>query len=182
MNRRMIVFAIGKLLSMTGFLLFIPVMISFIYHESQGLYFGIVGAILLLLGFLISRKTPKKKNIYACEGFVIVALSWILVSAFSAIPYVLSGEIPRYVDAFFEMVSGFTTTGSSILTNIEGMSHTGLFWRSFTHWIGGMGILVFVIAFIPIASGRSMHILKAEVPGPVVGKLVSKVRATARIL
>ena len=102
MNRRMIVFAIGKLLSMTGFLLFIPVMISFIYHESQGLYFGIVGAILLLLGFLISRKTPKKKNIYAREGFVIVALSWILVSAFSAIPYVLSGEIPRYVDSFFE--------------------------------------------------------------------------------
>ena len=141
MNRRMIVFAIGKLLSMTGFLLFIPVMISFIYHESQGLYFGIVGAILLLLGFLISRKTPKKKNIYAREGFVIVALSWILVSAFSAIPYVLSGEIPRYVDAFFEMVSGFTTTVSSILTNIEGMSHTGLFWRSFTHWIGGMGSL-----------------------------------------
>ena len=182
MNRRMIVFAIGKLLSMTGFLLFIPVMISFIYHESQGLYFGIVGVVLLLLGFLISRKTPKKKNIYAREGFVIVALSWILVSAFSAIPYVLSGEIPHYVNAFFEMVSGFTTTGSSILTNIEGMSHTGLFWRSFTHWIGGMGILVFVIVFIPIASGKSMHILKAEVPGPVVGKLVSKVRATARIL
>ena len=182
MNRRMIVFAIGNLLSMTGFLLFIPVMISFIYHESQGLYFGIVGAFLLLLGFLISRKTPKKNIIFSREGFVIVALSWILVSAFSAIPYVLSGEIPRYVDAFFEMVSGFTTTGSSILTNFEGMSHTGLFWRSFTHWIGGMGILVFVIAFIPIASGRSMHILKAEVPGPVVGKLVSKVRATARIL
>lgn len=182
MNRRMIVFAIGKLLSITGLLLFIPVLISFIYHESQGVYFGIVGLILLILGSLISRKTPKKKNIYAREGFVIVALSWILVSAFSAIPYVLSGEIPHYIDAFFEMVSGFTTTGSSILTNIEAMSHTGLFWRSFTHWIGGMGILVFVIAFIPIASGRSMHILKAEVPGPVVGKLVSKVRATARIL
>ena len=182
MNRRMIVFAIGKLLSMTGLLLFIPVLISFIYHESQGVYFGIVGLVLLILGTLVSKKAPKKKNIYAREGFVIVALSWILVSAFSAIPYVLSGEIPRYIDAFFEMVSGFTTTGSSILTNIEAMSHTGLFWRSFTHWIGGMGILVFVIAFIPIASGRSMHILKAEVPGPVVGKLVSKVRATARIL
>ena len=183
MNRRMIVFAIGKLLSMTGFLLFIPVMISFIYHESQGLYFGIVGAILLLLGFLISRKTPKKKNIYAREGFVIVALSWILVSAFSAIPYVLSGEIPRYVDAFFEMVSGFTTTGSSILTNIEGMSHTGLFWRSFTHWIGGMGVLVFLLCLLPLTgSGYHMNLMKAESPGPSVTKLVPKVQSTAKIL
>lgn len=182
MNKRMISYAIGKLLLITGLLLFTPVIVSLIYHETQGLYFGLVGIFLIVLGYLMSRKVPKKKNIYAREGFVIVALSWILVSAFSAIPYVLTGEIPRYIDAFFEMVSGFTTTGSSILTNVEALSHTSLFWRSFTHWIGGMGILVFVIAFIPIASGRSMHILKAEVPGPVVGKLVSKARVTARIL
>lgn len=182
MNKRMISYAIGKLLLITGLLLFTPVIVSLIYHETQGLYFGLVGIFLIVLGYLISRKVPKKKNIYAREGFVIVALSWILVSALTAIPYVLTGEIPSYIDAFFEMVSGFTTTGSSILTNVEALSHTSLFWRSFTHWIGGMGILVFVIAFIPIASGRSMHILKAEVPGPVVGKLVSKARVTARIL
>ena len=131
---------------------------------------------------MISRKTPKKKNIYAREGFVIVALSWILVSAFSAIPYVLSGEIPRYVDAFFEMVSGFTTTGSSILTNIEGMSHTGLFWRSFTHWIGGMGVLVFILCLLPLTGGYHMNLMKAESPGPSVSKLVPKVQSTAKIL
>ena len=153
-----------------------------IYHENQGVYYGIIGVIAFILGVMISRKPPKKKNIYAREGFVIVALSWILISALGAVPLVLTHEIPHYIDAFFEMVSGFTTTGSSILTNVEALSHTSLFWRSFSHWIGGMGILVFVIAFVPIASGRSMHILKAEVPGPVVGKLVSKVRATARIL
>lgn len=182
MNKRMISYAIGKLLLITGILLFTPVIVSLIYHETQGLYFGLVGLVLFIVGYLMSRKVPKKKNIYAREGFVIVALSWILVSALTAIPYVLTGEIPSYIDAFFEMVSGFTTTGSSILTNVEALSNTSLFWRSFTHWIGGMGILVFVIAFIPIASGRSMHILKAEVPGPVVGKLVSKARVTARIL
>ena len=105
-----------------------------------------------------------------------------MISLLGAIPFCLTGEIPSYVDAVFETVSGFTTTGSSILSNVEALSHTSLFWRSFTHWVGGMGILVFVIAFIPIASGRSLHILRAEVPGPVVGKLVSKVRLTARIL
>ncbi|WP_296879309.1 TrkH family potassium uptake protein, partial [Thomasclavelia sp.] len=182
MNRRMIVYAIGKLLMITGLLMFIPVLVSLIYQEKIGIYYGIVGLLIILLGYLVSYKVPKKKNIYAREGFVIVALSWILVSLVGAIPFCLSGEIPSYIDAVFEMVSGFTTTGSSILTDVEALSNTNLFWRSFSHWVGGMGILVFVIAFIPIASGRSLHILKAEVPGPVVGKLVSKVRLTARIL
>lgn len=134
------------------------------------------------LGTIISYKHPAKKNIYAREGFVIVALSWILISIFGALPFCLTGEIPSFIDAFFEMVSGFTTTGSSILSDVEALSHASLFWRSFSHWLGGMGILVFVIAFIPISSGRSLHILRAEVPGPVVGKLVSKIRITARIL
>ena len=109
-------------------------------------------------------------------------MSWILISIFGALPFCLTGEIPSFIDAFFEMVSGFTTTGSSILSDIEALSHASLFWRSFSHWLGGMGILVFVIAFVPISSGRSLHILRAEVPGPVVGKLVSKIRLTARIL
>lgn len=182
MNRKMIIYTIGKLLQITGLLMYIPVLVALIYHESQGYAFAFVASVVLILGSLISHKQPIKKNIYAREGFVIVALSWILISVFGAIPFCLTNEIPSFIDAFFEMVSGFTTTGSSILNNIEALSHASLFWRSFSHWVGGMGILVFVIAFIPIASGRSLHILKAEVPGPVVGKLVSKIRLTARIL
>ena len=134
-----------------------PVIVSLIYQETEGIYYAILGIIMLALGILISRKAPRKKNIYAREGFAIVALSWLLISLLGAIPFCLTGEIPSYVDAVFETVSGFTTTGSSILSNVEALSHTSLFWRSFTHWVGGMGILVFVIAFIPIASGRSLH-------------------------
>ena len=130
----------------------------------------------------MSRKLPKNRNIYAREGFFIVGVSWVLLSVFGALPFMLTGEIPSFTDAFFETVSGFTTTGSSILSNLDGLSHASLFWRSFTHWVGGMGILVLTVAFIPLASGRTMHILKAEMPGPVIGKLVSKVRVTARIL
>lgn len=182
MNRRMIIYTLGKLLQITGLLMYIPVMIAIIYRETEGISFAIVGALIFGLGTIISYKHPTKKNIYAREGFVIVALSWILISILGALPFCLTGEIPSFIDAFFEMVSGFTTTGSSILSDIEALSHASLFWRSFSHWLGGMGILVFVIAFIPISSGRSLHILRAEVPGPVVGKLVSKIRLTARIL
>ncbi|MFM2489208.1 TrkH family potassium uptake protein [Enterococcus avium] len=127
-------------------------------------------------------KASENRNIYAREGFFIVGVSWVLLSVFGALPFMFTGEIPSFTDAFFETVSGFTTTGSSILSNLDGLSHASLFWRSFTHWVGGMGILVFTVAFIPLASGRTMHILKAEMPGPVIGKLVSKVRVTARIL
>lgn len=182
MNKKMIIYTLGKLAQITGLLMYTPGIVALIYRETEGFAYTIVGSVLLGLGTLISRKHPHKKNIYAREGFVIVALSWILISFFGALPFCLTGEIPSYVDAFFEMVSGFTTTGSSILTDVEALSHASLFWRSFSHWVGGMGILVFVIAFIPIASGRSLHILRAEVPGPVVGKLVSKIRLTARIL
>lgn len=162
--------------------MYIPVLVAIIYQEAEGISFAILGALIFGLGTIISFKHPAKKNIYAREGFVIVALSWILISIFGALPFCLTGEIPSFIDAFFEMVSGFTTTGSSILSDIEALSHASLFWRSFSHWLGGMGILVFVIAFVPISSGRSLHILRAEVPGPVVGKLVSKIRLTARIL
>lgn len=182
MNKKMIIFTLGKLLQITGLLMYIPVVVALIYQEIEGISFAIVGALIFGLGTIISYKHPVKKNIYAREGFVIVALSWILISIFGALPFCLTGEISSFIDAFFEMVSGFTTTGSSILSDIEALSHASLFWRSFSHWLGGMGILVFVIAFIPISSGRSLHILRAEVPGPVVGKLVSKIRLTARIL
>lgn len=182
MNKKMIIFTLGKLLQITGLLMYIPVLVAIIYQETEGISFAILGALIFGLGTIISFKHPAKKNIYAREGFVIVALSWILISIFGALPFCLTGEIPSFIDAFFEMVSGFTTTGSSILSDVEALSHASLFWRSFSHWLGGMGILVFVIAFVPISSGRSLHILRAEVPGPVVGKLVSKIRLTARIL
>ncbi|MFV0394165.1 MAG: TrkH family potassium uptake protein [Coprobacillaceae bacterium] len=182
MNRRMIVYTLGKILKVTGLLMIFPIITALVFQETEGFAYLITGIIVFLFGTIISHDVPKKKNIYAKEGFVIVAVSWILLSAFGALPFCLTGEIPSYIDAFFETVSGFTTTGASILNDVEAMSYASLFWRSFTHWIGGMGILVFAVAFIPIASGRTLHILKAEMPGPVVGKLVSKIHVTARIL
>ena len=157
--------------------------VSIIYKEECYTAFLISMGISLAIGFPLTVfcKT-EDRVIYAKEGFVIVALSWICLSAVGALPFVLSGEIPSYVDAFFETVSGFTTTGSSILTNVEALSHGMLFWRCFTNWVGGMGVLVFVMAVIPASNDRSIHILRAEVPGPIVGKLVPKMRDTAIIL
>lgn len=182
MNRRMILYTLGHMLKIEGLLMLLPFMTGLIYRETAAFYYLAVGACICFVGFLMSYHKPKKKTIYAKEGFVIVAFAWIFLSLFGAFPFWLSGEIPSYIDAFFETVSGFTTTGSSILTNVEALSHAHLFWRSFSHWIGGMGILVFVVAFLPDASGSTMHILKAEMPGPIIGKLVSKVTVTARIL
>lgn len=182
MNKKMVLFTLGKLLKVEAVLLLLPLVVSFIYQEQIGLSYAIVAVFVFLIGLLMSRKLPKNRNIYAREGFFIVGVSWVLLSVFGALPFMFTGEIPSFTDAFFETVSGFTTTGSSILSNLDGLSHASLFWRSFTHWVGGMGILVFTVAFIPLASGRTMHILKAEMPGPVIGKLVSKVRVTARIL
>lgn len=182
MNKKMVLFTLGKLLKVEAGLLLLPLLVSLIYQEKGTASYAFVSIVVFLVGFSLCRKTPKNRNIYAKEGFFIVGVSWCLLSLFGALPFVLTGEIPSFTNAFFETVSGFTTTGSSILSTLEGMSHASLFWRSFTHWVGGMGILVFTVAFIPLASGRTMHILKAEMPGPVVGKLVSKVRVTARIL
>ena len=139
-------------------------------------------ALLTGIGLLSSWKKPENKRMTAKDGFVIVALSWILFSFFGALPFVLSGDIPSMVDAFFETSSGFSTTGSSILTDVEALSHSMLFWRSFTHLIGGMGILVFALAVLPQMDSESVYIMKAEVPGPTFGKLVSKLSSTARIL
>lgn len=182
MNRRMIFYTLGKMLQIEGLLMLLPFITGIIYQEKTAFYYLTVGLIVILLGYVMCLKKPRNKVIYAKEGFVIVALAWLLLSFFGAFPFWLSREIPSYIDAFFEIVSGFTTTGSSILSDIEALSHANLFWRSFSHWIGGMGILVFVIAFLSDASGPTVHILKAEMPGPIVGKLVSKVRMTSRLL
>lgn len=182
MNRKMIVYTLGQILKMEGFLMLLPFLTGLIYQEKAGFYYLGVSVLCVIIGYIMSYRRPKNKAIYAKEGFLICAFSWVLLSIFGALPFYLSGEITSYIDALFEIVSGFTTTGSSILTNIEGLSFAHLFWRSFSHWIGGMGILVFVVAFLPDAGGSTMHILKAEMPGPIVGKLVSKVTVTARIL
>ncbi|MBP3695909.1 MAG: TrkH family potassium uptake protein [Clostridia bacterium] len=182
MNYKMIVYNIGKILLVEAVLLVLPAIVSIIYSDGMLASYAVTIAALTVTGILATKKKPKNKSIYAKEGYVIVAFTWILMSLFGALPFWLSGGIPNFVDAFFETVSGFTTTGSTILNNIEVLPKSLLFWRSFTHWIGGMGILVFVIAIMPKTENSSMHVMRAEVPGPTVGKLVSKLGASARIL
>ena len=184
MNKKMVFSIIGQItLAEAGFMI-LPLIVSLIYSEfivalSFLAAIAIAGAVGSLLYF--SCKT-ENKLIYAKEGFVIVAFGWIIMSAIGAVPFVLCGDIPSYIDAFFETVSGFTTTGASVLLDVEALSHGGLFWRSFTHWIGGMGVLVFIMAILPSITDRSIHIMRAEMPGPIVGKIVPRARETARIL
>ena len=159
-----------------------PTFVGVFYGEKEYLAFLIMAAISFTLGMLLSFKKPKNQLFYAKEAFVSVPLSWLAVSFFGCLPFVINGDIPHLVDAFFEMVSGFTTTGSSILTNVEALSHTSLFWRSFSHWIGGMGILVFILSVLPIANGATMHLMRAESPGPQVDKIVPKVKDTSIML
>lgn len=171
------------MLLLEAVLLLLPLVTALIYRESCTLAILISIAVAIAAGaviMLISK--PKDTVIYSREGFIITALTWVMFSAVGALPFVISGEIPSYIDAFFETVSGFTTTGASILNDIEAMSHGLLMWRSFTHWVGGMGILVMVMAVAPMTTDRSIHIMRAEMPGPVVGKLVPRVRQTAKIL
>lgn len=182
MNYRMTAFIIGKMLGVEGALLLIPAMVAFLYGEKSGLTFLMVSAILFIIYFIFGRKKPGNKMIYGKEGLVIVGSAWILWSLFGAMPFFLSGSIPNYLDAFFETVSGFTTTGSTILTNIESLPMGMSFWRSLTHWIGGMGVLVFVMMLTSLDDENSMHLMRAEVPGPEADKLVPKARSTAKIL
>ncbi len=183
MNRKMVFNTIGKIIMAEAILLTLPLIVSLIYKESCFWDFLITMGIALALGGLLTLIfRTENKVIYAKEGFVIVAGAWIAMSAIGALPFFISGEISSYIDAFFETVSGFTTTGASILTDVESMSKGLLFWRSFTHWVGGMGVLVFVMAIIPNFSDRSIHLLRAEVPGPLVGKLVPRIKDTAKIL
>lgn len=160
----------------------LPCLIALIYHEKEGFSFWIMLFVCLIIGILFVMKKPKKTVYYAKEGFLTVAISWIVMSFFGALPFVINGDIPSVVDAMFETVSGFTTTGSSILTDVESLARCSLFWRSFTHWVGGMGVFVFVLAVMPLVGGQNIHLMRAESPGPSVGKLVPKIRKTSMIL
>ena len=183
MNYRMVFSTVGKMVWAEAILLLLPYIVSLVYKEACAEAFLITIITAAVTGTLLVLLFKKKNDvIYSKEGFLTVSLSWIVLSLIGALPFRISGEIPHYIDAVFETVSGFTTTGASILTDIEAMSRGLLFWRSFTHWIGGMGVLVFVMAIIPNVSKRSIHIMRAEVPGPVKGKLVPKLRDTAKIL
>lgn len=182
MNRKMIFYIVLKLMQVEGVLLLIPALVSFIYGEKTGITFLFIALGILIVATLLSLKKPKNQAIYAKEGLVIVALSWIAWSMAGALPFYITGAIPRYIDALFETVSGFTTTGATILSEIESLPKGILFWRSFTHWIGGMGVLVFALAIIPLAKERSMFLMRAEVPGPTVDKLVPKISTSAKIL
>ena len=181
MNIRMIGFVLGRILLVEAGLLTLPLAVALLYREPA-MPWLITMAALVVCGALLSFRKPERTALYAKDGFAAVALVWLLMSAFGALPFVLSGDILHYVDAFFETVSGFTTTGASILPAVEPLSRGSLFWRSFTHWVGGMGVLVFVMAILPMSDGHTMHILRAEMPGPTAGKLVSRMSDTAKIL
>ena len=182
MNYKMIRNILGWLLIFEAGFMLVPLITGLCYAEAEVWSFAVTALICAAIGSLCIWKKPKDPVLYAREGFVIVALSWIILSLFGAIPFFVSGTIPNYVDAVFETVSGFTTTGASILTAVEPLPRCMLMWRSFTHWVGGMGVLVFIMAFIPLSGGQNMHIMKAESPGPSVSKLVPRVKTTALIL
>ncbi len=173
---------IGYVLILEAALMMLPCIVALIYQESEGFSYLIVSAAALVIGGLLAVKEPTNTVFYLKEGCVATALSWIMLSIFGAVPFVLTGEIPNFIDALFETVSGFTTTGASILTDVESLSKTSLMWRSFTHWIGGMGILVFILAVVPLGGGSTFNLMKAESPGPTVGKIVPKIKKTAGIL
>ena len=185
MNFSMIKYILGWVLRLEAICLSFPLITALIYQEASGFSFLITLLIAGIVGFLCSYKKPKNRSFRLRDGFVAVALSWILLSIVGAIPFLISGEIPHFYDALFEVVSGFTTTGASVVQDVDSLSKCMIFWRSFTHWIGGMGVLVFVLAIIPMennSSGTTMHLMRAESPGPIVGKLVPRIKQTAKIL
>lgn len=185
MNYKKLGKILGKIMILESVLLLAPLLVAIVYKEGLRNIFAFVIpiAILTIIGFVLQIPKPQKEALYQKEGFALTALVWIVMTLFGAMPFVINGDIPNYIDACFEMMSGFTTTGSSIIPDITTVAHSTLFWRSFSHWIGGMGILVFVLIFIPESNeGSSMYLLRAESPGPQVGKIVSKMKVTARIL
>lgn len=185
MNYKLLGKILGKIMILESILMLVPLLVSIIYGEGlqNALAYIVPICALALSGFLMQIPKPKRRSLYQKEGFALVALVWIVMTLFGAIPFVITRDVPNYIDACFEIMSGFTTTGASIIPDITVISHSILFWRSFSHWIGGMGILVFVLIFIPESDdGSSMHLLRAESPGPQVGKISSKMKVTARIL
>ncbi|MDN6385884.1 MAG: TrkH family potassium uptake protein, partial [Alkalibacterium sp.] len=184
MNKKMVAYTLGRLLQIEAILLIVPLVVSLLYREPMrySASFLVIAVLTGSIGYMFTKKIPRVKTFYAKEGFVIVSLSWLLLSFFGSLPFVLNGDIPSLIDAFFETASGFTTTGASILTDVETLAHSSLFWRSFTHLIGGMGVLVFALAVLPQMESETVHIMKAEVPGPTFGKIVSRISHSARIL
>ncbi len=182
MNYKSVGYILGWILRVEGVFLFLPFLVALIYGEGNWASYLGCAVFSLVCGSLFSRKRENMANFYAREGFVSVALGWIVMSLVGAVPLWISGDIPDFTDALFEIISGFTTTGASILADVEALTHAGLFWRSFSHWLGGMGVLVFVLQIIPMSSGQSMHLMRAESPGPSVSKLVPRMRQTAFVL
>ena len=182
MNKSMIAYILGWILKLEGLFMLIPILVAVIYREHNGIWFVVVAACSLALGTLITHRKPENNIFYMREGCIATALSWMIMSVVGCLPFFLSREIPSFTDALFETVSGFTTTGASILSDVEALSHCILIWRSFTHWIGGMGVLVFILCLLPLTGGYHMNLMKAESPGPSVSKLVPKVQSTAKIL
>ena len=182
MNYRVISYILGWVLSLEALFLSVSAAVGGLYGERTALSFLYAALICAALGIPAVVRKPRRMTFFMKEGFVTVALCWIVFSIFGALPFVFSGEIPHFTDALFETVSGFTTTGASVVSDVEALSHCTLFWRSFTHWIGGMGVLVFLLAILPLAGGSQMYLMQAESPGPSVGKLVPKTRHTALIL
>jgi len=182
MNYGVVRYILGWILmSESGFLL-VPCVVGLIYNESEFSGFLITSVICLVFGILLIIRKPKKGGLYLKEGYFVVALGWILMSLFGAIPFVITGEIPHYMDAVFETASGFTTTGATIIEDLGVMSHASLFWRSFQHLLGGMGVFVFLSALLPMLGGNSMNLMKAESTGPSIDKLVPRLKDTAKIL
>lgn len=182
MNYKVIGYTLGWVLILEAFAMLLPLGCAVIYSDIGIKSFLIAILLCLIFGTPFIIKRPKNRTMYSKEGFIIVALSWIIISIFGAMPFLISGAIPNFIDAFFETVSGFTTTGASILSDVESVPKSILFWRSFTHWLGGMGVLVFLMAILPLSGGSNMYLMKAESPGPSVTKLVPKVKSTAKIL
>ncbi len=184
MNFSIVRFIVGWVLQFEAAFLLLPALVGVLYGERRpSLAFLAAAALCLIFGFLLRRKRPRQKELYTREGFASVALSWLVMSIFGALPFLFTGEIPNFVDALFETASGFTTTGASILPEVEGLSRASLFWRCFTHWIGGMGVFVFIMAILPLmGGGTTINLMRAESPGPSVGKLVPRVKDTAKIL
>lgn len=182
MNYSVVIYILGWIMEIEAAFLTLPGIVSAIYGEKGGFAFLWVALGSAVAGSLIILQKPKNMRFYLREGFVTVALSWILMSVIGCLPFVINGDIPHFADALFEMISGFTTTGASVVSDVEGLTKGSLFWRCFSHWIGGMGVLVFLLAIVPMAGGSHMNLMKAESPGPSVGKLVPKVRQTAKYL
>ena len=181
MNYSVIFYIMGWILNFEAVFMILPCIVALIYKEPAGCYL-LTMALCLLMGIPLVLKKPKNQIFYTAEGFVTVSLSWVVLSVMGAVPFLLSGHILNPMDALFETVSGFTTTGASILNDVEALPKCHLFWRSFTHWIGGMGVLVFILSLLPLAGGTHMNLMKAESPGPSVSKLVPKVQTTAKLL